>query len=188
MGVEIEPDVPIHRQLDLCLNQRETDGRYCSKPKDHPATGHYWNLHLSGNKVGTEDTDSLSRYDQDIRRVEREANLSGLATHREMRNLVARTSNVIHLIVSDVGTLACGDPIGVGNGSFRKVTTDPDITTCKRCELGWMIYQRDQYKDMWENTERVLGDKLQELRAARDELIHLRYQLDEINRNAQGGQ
>ena len=114
-------------------------------------------------------------------------NLSGLMSHREMRNVISSTTNVVHLLVSDVGTLACGDPLGVGNVSFRKVTTDPETATCMRCKVGWLEYQRDQYKEMFERNEALLLEEKRKYSALRDEYIILQHQRDELNRNAQGG-
>lgn len=173
MKVKIDPEKPIHIQLELCLNKRDSDGRYCSKPAGHRTSDHYWNLTFHGNKVGVEEPSHRAG--------------SGLVSHREIRNIASSVSNVIHLIVSDVGTLACGDPIGIGNGSFRKVTIDPEVMTCRRCEIGWLTYQRDQYKDMFERNETVLGAKLAEIRTLRDANIALQHQNDELRRNAQGG-
>lgn len=198
--MELDPNVPIHKQVELCLHQRKIDRRACSLPKGHNTDesgeeGHYWNLIVSDvdekifeqtNPQPTGLKVNITWDEEAIRRNMEKAH-AGTMTYRETRNLISHTTDVVHLLVSDVGTLACAQPLGVGNGSFRKVTTDPETATCRDCKIGWVEYERDQYKEMWEKTERVLGSKLQELREAREKNITLQYQLDEMRRNAQGG-
>jgi hypothetical protein len=163
MKVKIDKNEPIHLQVELCLERREVDGRRCSRPKDHSVDlPHHYSMVFSKRSPQKVLAD-LRKLNEEAERIDREAAQTLRKLNEEAERIdreVAQTTTVsdIHLLVSDVGTLACGVPLGVGNGNFRKVTTDPDRATCRTCEIEWLRYERDQYKEMWQKNEGLAAE------------------------------
>ena len=65
----------------------------------------------------------------------------------------------IHMIAGEGYHLACGattDRYGV-----LTMTENFEKVTCHDCQIGWLTYERDQYKEMWEREKEGNGSRRQ---------------------------
>jgi hypothetical protein len=79
----------------------------------------------------------------------------------------------VHMVAGDGYYLACG---ASPQGTIISMTEEFEKVTCLQCQIKWLTYERDQYKEMWER-EKASANNIPNRR----ELIETRQQ---INRQA----
>lgn len=77
----------------------------------------------------------------------------------------------IHMVAGDGYYLACG---ASPQGTIISMTEEFEKVTCTECQIKWLTYERDQYKEMWERAKdgEVAG------RPSQRQIIEMREQLN----------
>lgn len=103
---------------------------------------------------------------------------------------IDETVLLVHMIAGDAYYLAC-------NASARdtviSMTENFEEVTCVECQIKWLTYERDQYKEMWEREKASVGNSpsqrqmiemRQRLNAQKITIRRMSQELEELRGNA----
>lgn len=78
-------------------------------------------------------------------------------------------TNLVHYTVDGFGSLACSRNVNE-SGVWTVASEDRfDDVTCKDCVIGWLRYERDSYKEMFDNERAAVIERERENSALQEQ-------------------
>lgn len=78
---------------------------------------------------------------------------------------------VIHMVAGEGILIPC--LVDLSDDNTHVVTTKFEDVTCVECRVGWLTYERDQYKEMWEKATSEKDAAQEDNGITREELTEL---------------